>query len=142
MPIYFFNLKTAEDTIGDPDGTDLPNDSAACEHAQLVARELMQHRQLKTRSWRMDVCDGEREHCVDLLFASVDDSIDHLSPELRSSVEELCAKSSSLCETIRAIRLTVAQVRGTIARSEGALYVATINGVAVDNKTADNGSAA
>jgi hypothetical protein len=43
------------------------------------------------------------------LFASVDDSIGHLSPELRSSIEELCAKSSSLWEAIRAIRLTIAQ---------------------------------
>ena len=134
MPLYFFNLKTAEATIRDPDGTDLPNDSSAWEHARRVACELMQHRQPHTHSWRMDVCDSEGRQCVDLLFASVDHSIDHLRPELRSSVEDMCAKSSSLSETIRAVTLTIAQVRGTIARSEGAPYLAAINGVAVDNE--------
>ena len=134
MPLYFFNLKTAEGTIRDPDGTDLVNDSAAWEHARLVACELMRHRQPYTHSWRMDVCDGEGRHCVDLLFASVDDSIDHLRPELRSSVEDMCAQSSSLSEMIRAVTLTIAQVRRTIARSEGTPYVATVNGVAVDDE--------
>jgi hypothetical protein len=142
MPLYFFNLKTAEDVIRDPDGMDLPDDSAARDHARLVACELMQHRQLRTHSWRLDVCDSEGRRCVDMLFASVDDSIGHLTPELRRSVEDLCAKSSSLSEMIRALRLTIIEVQGTIARSEGAPYIAAINGVAADNKTAHMGSAA
>jgi hypothetical protein len=74
---------------------------------------------------------------LDVLFASVDDSIRHLTPELRSSVENLCAKSASLSEAINAIKLTLTQVKGTIARSERAPYVAAINGVAVDDKTAN-----
>ena len=133
MPLYFFNLKTREGTIRDPDGTNLPDESSAIEHARQVARELMAHQKLGTRSWRIDICDGEGRSCTDLLFASLDDTISHLTPELRSSVEELCAQSSSLSETIRAVRLTLAQVRGTIARSEGAPYVAAIKGVAVDD---------
>ena len=111
-------------------------------HARLVACELMQYRQPRTHSWRLDVCDSEGRQCLDMLFASVDDSIHHLTPELRRSVEDLCAKSSSLNEMIRALRLTIIEVRGTIARSEGAPYIAAINGVAVDNKTAHMGSAA
>jgi hypothetical protein len=135
MPTYFFHLKTPAGTIRDPDGTDLPDELSAREHARLVACELMQHRQLRTRSWRIDVCDSEGRLCLDLLFASVDDSMGHLTPELRSSVENLCAKSASLSEAINAIKLTLAQVRGTIARSERAPYVAAINGVALDEKT-------
>jgi hypothetical protein len=142
MPTYFFNLKTPAGTIRDPDGTDLPDELSAREHARLVACELMQHRQLRTRSWRIDLCDSEGRLCLDLLFASVDDSMGHLTPELRRSVEDLCAKSSSLSEMIRALRLTIIEVQGTIARSEGAPYIAAVNGVAVDNKAARIGSAA
>jgi hypothetical protein len=136
MPTYFFHLKTPAGAIRDPDGTDLPDELSAREHARLVACELMQHRQLRTRSWRIDVCDTEGRLCLDLLFASVDDSMGNLTPELRSSVENLYAKSASLSEAINAIKLTLAQVKGTIARSERAPYVAAINGVAVDDKTA------
>jgi hypothetical protein len=136
MPLYFFNLKTGEGTIRDPDGTDLPNEQAAWEHARLVACELMQHRQPQTNSWRIDVRDSVGRQCVDLLFASVDDSINHLRPELRSSVENLCAKSAALNETIHAVRSTLSQVMGTIARSEGGPYLAALDGVAVDNRSA------
>jgi hypothetical protein len=142
MATYYFHLKTPAGTIRDPDGTDLPDELSAREHARLVACELMQHRQQRTRSWRIDVCDGEGWRCVDLLFASVDDSLRHLTPELRSSVENLCAKSPSLSEAINAIKLRLVQVKGTIARSERAPYVAAVNGVAVDHRWSDMGSVA
>jgi hypothetical protein len=135
MPTYFFNLKTEEGTICDPEGTDLPGELSAREHARLVACELMRHRPPRTRCWRVDVCDSEGRPCVDLLFASVDDSIRHLTPELRYSVENLCAKSASLVETIHAVKLTLLEVKGTIARSEGAPYIAAINGVRIGNSS-------
>jgi hypothetical protein len=72
MPTYFFNLKTEEGAVCDPEGTDLPGESSAREHARLVACELMRHRAPRTRCWRMDVCDGEGRTCVDLLFASIE----------------------------------------------------------------------
>jgi hypothetical protein len=134
MPIYFFNLKTPEGTIRDPVGTDLPDESSAREHARLVACELMQHRPPRTRSWRIDVCDGEGRRCLDMLFASVDESISGLPPELRNSIENLHAKHASLSEAINAIRLTIFEVKGTIARSERAPYIAAVNGVAVDDR--------
>jgi hypothetical protein len=132
MPIYFFKLKTGEGTIRDPDGMELPGEAAAREHARLVACELMQHRQLRTRSWRIGICDSEGRRCLELLFASVDDSMCHLTPELRGSVESLCAESASLAEAINTLKLTLVQVKGTIARSDRAPYLAAINGAAVD----------
>ena len=131
MPTYFFNLKNAEGTILDPVGTDLPDEHAAWEHARIVANEIMRHREARTRFWRLQVADGNRDACFDLLFANIDDSIRHLSPELRGSVENLCAKSASLCETIHAVKLTLLQMKGTIARSERAPYIAAINGVRI-----------
>ena len=74
MPIFFFDLKTAEATIRDPDGMDLRDESSAREHARTVACELMRHREALTRSWRLDVRDGAGRQCFDLLFATVDEA--------------------------------------------------------------------
>ena len=68
----FFNLKTAEATIRDPDGMDLRDELSARKHARTVACELMRHREALTRSWRLDVRDGDGRQCFDLLFATVD----------------------------------------------------------------------
>ena len=71
MPIFFFNLKTAEATIRNPDGMDLRDELSAREHARTVACELMRHREALTRSWRLDVRDGAGRQCFDLLFVTV-----------------------------------------------------------------------
>jgi len=71
MPIFFFDLNTAEATIRNPDGMDLRDESSAREHARTVACELMRHREALTRSWRLDVRDGAGRQCFDLLFPTV-----------------------------------------------------------------------
>jgi hypothetical protein len=58
MPTYHFHLRTKEGTVLDPDGTELPNDALAHGHAGMVAGELMQGREPRTRYWRLDVYDG------------------------------------------------------------------------------------
>jgi len=126
MPLYFFNLKDLQGTIRDPIGTDLPDAAAAGEHARVVAWELMQNRQSRTRAWTLEVCDGAGQACLQVLFASVDDSIRHLTPELRGSVERLCASSASFAETVHAIKATLCQLRGTIARSDGSPYLTAV----------------
>jgi hypothetical protein len=52
----------------------------------------------------VDVTDSARRPCFKLLFASVDSTIDHLTPELRASVEKVCSQSASLSETILTIK--------------------------------------
>jgi hypothetical protein len=131
MPTYFFNLTTRDGKIHDPQGTDLPNDAAALEHARIVANELLRNREPERRHWRLDVYDGDRGVCFNLRFATVDPSIDHLTPELRRSLEDVHAKSASLFEAISAVRLTLLQVKGTLARAEGAPYLAAIKGVTI-----------
>ena len=131
MPRYFFNLKTREGTILDRDGTDLADDSAARSHAELVARELMSNREASTRAWRLEVRDSSERRCSNLLFATIDDSMSHLTPQLRSSLEHLCASSADFAETIHALRITLLEVRATMARAEGALHLAAVNGRAL-----------
>ena len=131
MPRYFFNLKTREGTILDRDGTDLADDSAARCHAELVARELMSNREASTRAWRLEVRDSSERRCSNLLFATIDDSMSHLTPQLRSSLEHLCASSADFAESIHALRITLLEVRATMARAEGALHLAAVNGRAL-----------
>jgi hypothetical protein len=131
MPKYFFNLAAREEIVFDREGVDFLDERSAREHAAVVARELMAHRELRTRAWQLDVRDSNGLPCFDLLFARVDDTLGHLTPELRSSLEGYHASSASLAEAIRAIRLTLLDVQATIARAEGALHLAAVNGVAV-----------
>ena len=132
VPTYCFHLKTGSDgTIVDTYGTDLPDDRSAREHAEAIARELMAHREPRTRSWRLDVRDNDGLPCFDLLFARFDDTLSHLTPDLRISLETLCASSASFTEAIHAMKLTLLDIKATIARAEGALYLAAVNGVAV-----------
>jgi hypothetical protein len=135
MPTYFFNLTTAHEMIRDPDGTQLPDEAAARAHAQAVARELMQHRQIQTRSWRLTAWDDRGRPCFDLLFATVDNSLDHFRPELRKSCEDLHVKTASLFDAMQEVRRTLLQVKATLARADGLPYLAAVGGVAVDPPT-------
>jgi hypothetical protein len=100
MPIFFFNLKTAEATIRDPDGMDLRDESSAREHARIVACELMRHREPITRSWRLDVRDGAGRQCFDLLFATVDQA------PRRARAERLAGLATATTKTSPHHRMT------------------------------------
>jgi hypothetical protein len=131
MPVYFFNLKTSNGEIRDPDGTEFDDVPTAWEHAREVARELMRQRETRRRSWRIDVRDGEGRQCFELLFASVDDSIAPLGPELRSLIENLHRKQASLADAIAAVRLSLLQIQATIARSKGKPFLASLDGMTI-----------
>ena len=126
MPTYHFHLVTLEGRVLDLDGTDLPDEASAREHARRVACELMRHRELQTRSWRAEVTDCARGPCFELLFASVDSTIDHLTPELRATVEHACSRSASLFETIRMVKNNLIVAKAMLARAEGRPHLAAV----------------
>ena len=128
MPRYYFNLKRRDDMLVDSDGTDLPDEAAARQHAVHVVSELMRNANVRTREWRLAVMDQDRQSCFELLFASYDDSMAHLAPELRSSVEMICHKRALLTDAIVDVRTTMLQIRGTLVRSDRKPYVAAENG--------------
>jgi hypothetical protein len=128
MPRYYFNVKRREGTLLDPDGTDLPDEAAAREHAHQVMRELMPNANVRTRAWRLAVMDQNGRSRFELLFASYDESIAHLTPELRSSVEIICRRHALLVDAIVDVRTTMLQIKGTLARSDRRPYVAAENG--------------
>lgn len=131
MPTYFFNLKTNNRNIRDPEGAELANDAAAWELARQVARELMKQRERQTLSWRIDVRDDEGRQCFELLFASIDETVMALEPELRDVIVNLHRKQASLIDAIAAVRLSLVQMQGTIAKSKGKPFLASLDGVTI-----------
>jgi hypothetical protein len=133
MPRYYFNLKDSYGEIHvDPDGMDLKGEAQARAHAREVARELMQSREAKTRSWRLQACDADRNVVFELLFVTVDQSMRRFPPLLRDNIERFSIRSASLSDAIFDVRMSLRQLKGTLARSEGAPYLAALNGSRVD----------
>jgi hypothetical protein len=124
MPRYYFDLKNSDGTLLDPDGTELLDEAAAREHARHVMLELMRNASVRTRMWRLTISDQGRMSCFECLFASHDDSIAHLRPELRSSVETVCHEHGALADAIVDVRTTILQIRDTLARSDAVANVA------------------
>jgi len=126
MPTYFYHLHTPSHVIRDLVGSDLPDEDSARGHARSVAQELMRHREVQTRSWQLDVRDSEGRGVFTLLLATLDETLGHYSPELRSAVEDVSAKSASLSDTIRTVRRTLLEVKGTMARADRLPYIVAI----------------
>jgi hypothetical protein len=126
MANYHFHLVTLEGRVLDLKGMELPDEASAREHARSVACELMRHREPQTRSWRVEVTDSARHPCFELLFASVDSTIDHLNSELRASIEHTCSQSATLFETIRAVKNNLVASKSMLARAEGHPHLAAL----------------
>ena len=118
MPRYYFNLRNSEGTLLDPEGTELPDQDAARVHAHQVMQELMRNASPRTRMWRLTVSDHNLIPCFECLFASHDEAIAHLTPELRSSVETAYRKQAALTDAIINVRTSILEIRSTLARSD------------------------
>jgi hypothetical protein len=110
MPRYTFELHSDQSPVRDDAW--FTNRERACAHAQHVARELMYGCELRTRSWRLDVY--ENGECVSQLpFASVDETLDHLQPGLRKTVERSNDSLLGLHETTSSARATLRESRAS-----------------------------
>jgi hypothetical protein len=128
MATYYFSLKGQHGRYVDPHGTELPDPAQAKEHARQVALELMHRRELKTRSWRLEVCDAGRVPLFELVFATVDPSLAQLPPTLRARVEDLSVRTGGMADAIIDIRNTLHQLRGTLAKCNREPYLAALDG--------------
>jgi hypothetical protein len=125
MPLYTFELRDGSCGIQDLTGVALPDRDHALAYAHGVAHELMKGCERQARTWRLDVYENNSGRVYALPFASIDQTLDHLSAPLRSTVEELCDRTRSLSETISAAQVTVRESRALVARSRGRPYLAT-----------------
>lgn len=98
MPNYTFQLRDGSDPIEDDIGVTLTDRQDAYQYARGVVRELMSGRETQTRTWRLDVYENSGQRVFAITFASLDDTLNHLQPELRVLVEGLCDRDRSLCE--------------------------------------------
>jgi hypothetical protein len=128
MTRYFFDLLAQEGRSEDGDGTWLPDASAALEHARVVAHELMKGAERSRRHWRLQIRDEESETIGELVFATVDPTLDHLGPQLRAIIEALSWAFGEL--TQRAIEMDAQRYafRALLARLRRQPFLVTIGG--------------
>jgi len=118
VQLYYFILKTARQTIPDPEGQELPDETAARLHAVTVAQQLMRNRELNTRNWRIEVCDDYLQPVFELFFADVDATLDNLPPYLQARVGDVVRTSVALNEAIAKMQATLRDVRKTLGRAD------------------------
>jgi hypothetical protein len=127
MPTYKFKLH--DDDIGVEDvAVSLPNAEIAYRYACDVARELMAHREGRTRHWRLDVFEHNGEKLFDIPFATLDETLDHLRPEVRALLDQCAQHVRSLKDAYYDAGLTKRESRSLVARSRGKPYLAADRG--------------
>jgi len=124
MPIYCFKLRDGRGGVEDEDGVSLRDNRRAIRYAHGVVHELMKGRELETRSWRLDVYERGVRIC-EIPFASIDPTLDHLTPPQRTMVEKTSERVRSLSDALHAVEATVQETRALVARSRGKPYLAS-----------------
>jgi hypothetical protein len=128
MPRYSFKLRDDDTGVEDDTGVNLPDAEIAYRYACDVVRELMQHREPHTRSWQLEVYEGEGKKVFEILFSTLDPTLDHLSVPLRGLVEDTAHRLRSLKDALCATQTTVQETRSLVARSRGKPYLAAHRG--------------
>jgi uncharacterized protein DUF6894 len=128
VPTYTFTVRGDGRDIGDDMDIALADNASAYRYARTVARELMRCRETQTRYWRIRVYRDGEGPVFDVLFASVDPTLDHLPRELRALVESVSEKTGALKDVLYACELSLRESRSLLARSRGKPYVIAENG--------------
>jgi hypothetical protein len=128
MPLYTFELLDGSSPLRDNAGIHLPDREHAWAYGREIARELMQGREVASRFWRLRVYENDGDRVFDISFATIDPTLDHLAPELRSTLEHFCDSYRSVKEAVHAANVTVRESRMLVARSRGKPYLAAISG--------------
>jgi hypothetical protein len=124
MPVYTFKLRDGSGDIDDATGVEFPHQDRAVRYAHDVVYELMKSRELQTRSWRLEVYEGG-SLIHEIPFASVDPSLDHLTPMLRTMVEGLSERKRLLGDVVHTVKATIQESRALVARARGKPYLAS-----------------
>ena len=132
MAIYTFILRDGRGDVEDTTGVELPDRDNALRYARDVVYELMRSRELETRSWRLEIYESGADGPIcEIPFASVDPSLDHLTPKLRTMVESVSERQRLLGDVIHTAEATIQESRALVARSRGRPYLASRFGKSV-----------
>jgi len=116
MPAFYFHLRDGHCEFRDDQGQELPDLAAARAYAVQVARELIRKGETEKRHYRLDVYD-ERGLVAAVPFATVDPTLDHLSPDLRQVVERTCETRREFAETLSSLESLMLRLRQMRGRS-------------------------
>jgi len=111
MAVYFFNLKQNNVLIRDRNGTICENDESARDHARGVAKELMRHREVGCRAWRLQVCNVLQTPLFEFLFVDEDETLDALPPRMRDNIRTLSATFASTWDGLNRMRRVSGQLQ-------------------------------
>jgi hypothetical protein len=125
MPVYTFTLHDGRGGLEDGSGVTLANHQSAIRYGHDVVRELMRCREVETRAWRLDVYAQDGEHVCEIPFASVDPTLDHLTPPMREMVEGLSQRKRLLSDAVHSVSVTIQESRALVARARGKPYLAS-----------------
>jgi hypothetical protein len=128
MPRYTFKLSDDDHGVEDDFGVSLPNTEIAYRYACDVVRELMDHREVSTRHWRLDVYEGNGDKVFEIPFVRLDQTLDHLRPDYRAAVEQCAQRIRSLKDAYYDATLTRRESQSLVARSRGKPYLAADRG--------------
>jgi hypothetical protein len=132
MAIYTFRVRDGRGDVEDTAGVELPDRDNALRYARDVVHELMRSRELETRSWRLEIYESGADGPIcEIPFASVDPSLDHLTPKLRTMVESVSERQRLLGDVIHTAEATIQESRALVARSRGRPYLASRFGKSV-----------
>jgi Domain of unknown function (DUF6894) len=129
---YTFKLRGDGRDVNDNVGIALADNASAYGYARTVARELMRCREAQTRYWHIKVYRDGEGPLFDILFASVDPTLDHLRRELRVLVERVSERKRALKDVVYACELNLRQSRSLLARSRGKPFLIAENGELTD----------
>jgi hypothetical protein len=132
MPVYTFKLRDGRGGVEDATGVAFPSRDSALRYAHDVVHELMRSREIETRPWCLAIYEGADDSPIcEIPFASVDPSLDHLAPTLRSMVESMSERKRLLSDVIHTAKGTIQESRALVARARGKPYLASRFGKAV-----------
>jgi hypothetical protein len=115
MEKYYIDLLTQDTLMIDAEGTDLPESRAAVEEARQVACELMRGDERSRRTWRLRVRGDDGVAIDEILFASVDRTLDHFGPHLRELIEGVSWQLGELNKTVIEMNMQRYQFRAFLA---------------------------
>jgi len=117
MRLFYFRLKTGRETIPDTEGQELADVAAARRHAVAVAQQIMRHREIGCRNWRIQVCDDYLNPLFEVFFAEADEILGGLSPSSQVTFKNVARSAAALRDAMSEISTTLNDVRAILRRS-------------------------
>jgi hypothetical protein len=125
MTTYTFKVLDGCGGVEDESGVSFGHRDRAIRYARDVVHELMRNREVQTRSWRLNVYENGEGPISTIPFASIDSTLDHVVPKLRTMVEGMSEQKRLLSDALHAVKVTVQESRALVARSRGKPYLAS-----------------